>query len=471
MTSADDRIERLEAQVSRLLATVAEQDAKICKLEAENADLRSRLGQNSQNSGKPPSSDPPGATPSKTKPSGKSRGGQPGHPGKTRRLLPPDRVTRLSKLHPRKCKCCGGKNLVDPDVDPRVHQTVDMPKPVLDVHETRMYAGDCADCGERTWATLPQGTQLHLLGPNISAFVALLISLRVSRREVQMLLADVLDLPVSLGALSESEERIGDALETSYDEALEHARSRSVKHLDASSWYIAGRLLSLWAIATSLVTVFKIAPDGKTESVAELMGIVRGILITDRGSQFGFWAMDKRQICWAHLLRKWVAFAEKTDPRARQLGERLLLFTQLMFKHWHDFRERRVTRARLAQNMVMVEKALVNLLEQGAALGVRGVSGSCADVLKHRDALFTFVRIPGVEPTNNNAERALRPFVIWRKTSYGSQSERGCRFSERLMTAARTLRLQKRSLFTFLTETCTAAVRGHAGPSLLPTPQ
>ena len=464
--------------MARLLDAVSERDSKIAtlqarvgKLEAENTELRSRLGQNSQNSGKPPSSDAPGTTSSKTKPSGKSRGGQPGHPGKTRRLLPPDRVTKLSTLHPRKCKCCGSKNLVDPGVDPRVHQTVDMPKPVLDVHETRMHAGDCADCGERTWATLPQGTQIHLLGPNISAFVALLISMRVSRREVQMLLADVFELPVSLGALSESEERIGDALEPSYDEALEHARSRSVKHLDASSWYIAGRLLSLWAIATSLVTVFKIAPDGKTETVAELMGIVRGILITDRGSQFGFWAMDKRQICWAHLLRKWVAFAEKSDPRARQLGEQLLLFTQLMFKHWHDFRERRVTRARLAQNMVMVEKALVSLLEQGAALDVRGVSGSCADVLKHRDALFTFVRIQGVEPTNNNAERALRPFVIWRKTSYGSQSERGCRFSERLMTAARTLRLQKRSLFAFLANTCSAAVRGHAPPSLLPTPQ
>ena len=457
--------------MARLLDAVSERDSKIAKLEAEIADLRSKLGQNSQNSGKPPSSDRPGTAPPKTKPSGRSRGGQPGHPGKTRRLLPPGRVTKTTVVHPRRCKCCGSKNLADPGIDPRVHQTVDMPKPVLDVHETRMHAGDCADCGERTWAQLPKGTQLHLLGPNISAFVALLISLRVSRRDVQMLLADVLDLPVSLGALSESEERIGDALEPSYDEALEHARTRSVKHLDASSWYLAGRLQSLWAIATSLVTVFQISPDGKTETVAELMGIVRGILITDRGSQFGFWAMGKRQICWAHLLRKWVSYAEKSDPRARHLGEQLLLFTQLMFKHWHDFRERRITRVRLVQNMVMVEKVLVSLIEQGAALGVRGVSGSCADVLTHREALFNFVHMQGVEPTNNNAERALRPFVIWRKTSYGSQSARGCRFSERLMTAAQTLRLQKRSLFEFLVGTCSAALRGHAAPSLLPTPQ
>ena len=116
----------------------------------------------------------------------------------------------------------------------------------------------------------------------------------------------------------------------------------------------------------------------------------------------------------------------------------------------------------------MVELAILGLLENGAALGVRGVSGSCKDVLAHREALFTFVRVAGIEPTNNNAERALRPFVIWRKTSYGSQSERGCRFSERLMTAAQTLRRQKRSLYAFLVEVCSGPRRGHATPSLLP---
>ncbi len=468
MSSSDARIARLEAQVTRLLQVIAERDATIVKLEARIADLETKLGQNSSNSGKPPSSDPPSTTPSPKSASGKSRGGQPGHAPKKRNWLPRERVTKLTEVDPPACACCGGKELSRADVDPRRHQRIDMPKPVLDVHEMRMYAADCHDCGARTWAKLPDGTPAHMLGPNISAFIALLIAFRVSRRDVQTILADVFDLPVSLGALSDHEARISKALEPSYNEAVTYARAQRAKHLDGSNWHVGGQLRGLWAIATAMVSVFFIVPDGKTETVAALVGRVRGFLITDRGSQFSFWAMEKRQICWAHLIRKWVAYSEKTDPRAKALGEHLLLFTQLMFKHWHDFRERRVTRAQLVQSMVMIEIAILGLLENGAALGVRGVSGSCKDVLAHREALFTFVHVAGIEPTNNNAERALRPFVIWRKTSYGSQSERGCRFSERLMTAAQTLRKQERSLFRFLVQVCSGPRRGHATPSLLP---
>lgn len=460
MTS-EERFAKLEARIEQLLAENA-------ALRACVADLEAKLGQNSSNSGKPPSSDPPSTTPPSKTSSGKSRGGQPGHAPKKRNWLPRERVTKLTERHPVICACCGGANLVQAKVDPRRHQHIDMPKPMLEVHEIRMHAGDCGACGARTWAELPKGTPPHMLGPNISAFIALLIAFRVSRRDVQTILADVFDLPVSLGALSQHESRISAALEPSYDEAVEHARTRRVKHLDGSNWHLAGQLRGLWTIATALVSVFFIVPDGTTETVAKLVDSVRGFLITDRGSQFSFWAMERRQICWAHLIRKWVAYSEKTDPRAKKLGEHLLLFTQLMFKHWHDFRERRLTRAELAQNMAMVELAILGLLENGAALGVRGVSGSCKDVLAHREALFTFVRIAGIEPTNNNAERALRPFVIWRKTSYGSQSERGCRFSERLMTAAQTLRKQKRSLYAFLVEVCSGPRRGHATPSLLP---
>lgn len=460
MTS-EERLAALEARIEQLLA-------ENVRLRTRVADLEARLGQNSSNSGKPPSSDPPGTTPPSKPASGKSRGGQPGHAPKKRNWLPRERVTKLTEQHPSACACCGSKDLAPADVEPRRHQHVDMPKPVLDVHEILMHAGDCEACGTRTWAELPKGTPPHMLGPNISAFISLLLASRVSRRDVQTILADVFDLPVSLGALSDHEARISKALEPSYNEVVEHARSRRVKHLDGSNWRLGGELRGLWAIATSLVSVFFIVPDGKTETVAKLVDSVRGFLITDRGSQFSFWAMDKRQICWAHLIRKWVAYTEKADPRAKELGEHLLLFTQLMFRSWHEFRERRVTRDELTQNMAMIEIAILGLLEKGAALGVRGVSGSCTDVLAHREALFTFVRVAGVEPTNNNAERALRPFVIWRKTSYGSQSERGCRFSERLMTAAQTLRKQKRSLFRFLVEVCSGPRRGHATPSLLP---
>jgi hypothetical protein len=108
-------------------------------------------------------------------------------------------------------------------------------------------------------------------------------------------------------------------------------------------------------------------------------------------------------------------------------------------------------------------------LDNGVLLGVRGVSGFCADILKHREALWTFAHVPGVEPANNHAERELRAFVMWRRRSFGSQSERGCRFAERIMTVTHTLRKQKRHVLAYLTEACQAAQRRKTTPSLVIT--
>jgi transposase len=467
VATADERISKLEAQVAKLLEVVAARDAEIARLKGRVAELERQLGQNSTNSHKPPSSDPPGTRPAKPT-TGRGRGGQPGHKPHRRELLPPERVTRTTVMTPRSCKCCGGRQLDAAPAPPRRHQVLEIPEIAPDVHEIRMHAGRCRDCGETTWAELPKDVPAHMFGPRLLGFIGYMISARTSRRQLREMLAEVFGIPVSLGALSEAEARTSAAIAAAVDEATDYVRAQPVKHVDASTWRIEGRYAALWTIATSLVVAFFVTPDAKAPGIRQLLGQLHGIMVTDRGSQFGFWAMDKRQVCWAHLIRKFVAFSERKD-QAGQLGASLVLVSQAMLSQWHRVRDGTMPRASFHRVADNAQCLIEGLLERGVALGIRGVSGACADVLAHRSALFTFARLPGVEPTNNHAERALRPFVLWRKTSHGSQSARGCLLAQRIMTVAHSLRLQKRSILRFLVESCQARSTGQQGPSLIPT--
>jgi transposase len=471
-----DRVARLEAQVARLLDAVAARDAenaqlrgRVAELETRLAEHERRLGQNSTNSHKPPSSDPPGTRPPQP-PTGRKRGAQPGHKPHKRVLLPPEQVTRTTVVKPKTCKCCGGRRLKVSDTEPRVHQVVEAPEARPDVHEIRMQGAECLDCGETTWGTLPSGVPEHMFGPRLLALIGYFLAARTSRRQLQEVLAEVIGVRVSLGALSEAEARVSAALAAPVNEAVAHARAQKVKHTDATTWRREGAYAALWTIVTPLVAVYFITKNACRDTIASLLGTLRGTLITDRGSQFGFWAMKQRQICWAHLIRKFMAFSERKDEGAN-VGDGLLLLAQAMLSAWHRVRDGTLSRARYRRMATSAQVAMETLLARGVDLRLKGLSGSCQDILDHREALFTFAFKPGVEPTNNRAERALRAFVLWRKVSFGSQSERGCLFAQRIMTAAQTLRLQGRSVFAFLIEACQAHLAGASSPSLLPTTQ
>lgn len=324
------------------------------------------------------------------------------------------------------------------------------------------------DCGKITCGSLPIGVPRRMCGPRLIAFIGLLTGIyKLSRREAGRLLGDVLGVKISLGALSESEGIVSDAVSAPVEEARVYASDQPVKNVDATSWRQGGEGRTLWTIATAMVTVFGIKTDGSRAGLRGLFAAVRGILVTDRGTQFGFWAMQDRQICWAHLIRKFVSFAERPDA-AGKLGEDLLFWAQLTIHEWHRVRDGTISRRRFQAFMDAAAPVVEDLLARGVRLGVRGVSGSCADILEHKLALWTFVQNPAVEPTNNHAERELRAFVLWRKKSFGSQSDRGCRFAERIMTVAHSLRKQRRHVLDYLTAACHAALTDQAAPSLLP---
>jgi transposase len=250
---------------------------------------------------------------------------------------------------------------------------------------------------------------------------------------------------------------------------MESARAAAVKHADGTTWLRAGVLLSLSVVATAAVTVFQVLPDGKKATLRDdFFGRTNGILVSDRATALTFWAMERRQVCWAHLVRKFVSYSERDGP-AGNLGKELLEYTSLLFAYWAKFRQDELSRETLVERMAPVRLQVEKLQQRLVELKVSPVSGSCADILAHREALWTFIDRVGVEPTNNHAERELRGLVMWRRRSFGSQSDRGTHFAARLMTVAHTARKQGRDALAFLVACCTPRAEGDVAPSLLAT--
>jgi transposase len=466
VSSSDARIERLERQVEALLAKVEAQAATIEAQAAEIAELKRRLGENSTNSNKPPSSDPPAQRQERNKPapSGRAPGGQPGHKGKRRELVPVSKLTGSTECFPDECRRCGEELPRKPDPEPLRHQVIEIPEIIPDVHEFRQHRVTCA-CGAITCGALPDGTPAGLFGPRLLTLIAVLTgSMHVSRRKVQLLLSDLLGVEVSLGCISESEGVVSDAVAAAVDEARVHALADRVKHVDATTWYQAGAYRSLWVLATKAVTVFYVAANGTQDALRTWLSQVRGFLVTDRGTQFGFWAMERRQICWAHLVRKFASYASRQGP-AGKLGNGLLLWTGMVLHHWHQLRDGAISRAEFRARLMPLRGVIEGSLEAGAAMS--GIAGSCRDILAHRAALWTFVDEWGIDPTNNHAERELRGFVLWRKLTFGSRSERGTRFAANIKSVVHTCRKQRRPVFAYLTRAIQASLHNRRTPSLL----
>jgi transposase len=474
----DARISELEAQVSEKDARIGELEGQVATLVAQVAaltkqvaELMEKLGRNSRNSHLPPSSDAPGMRgqggKGKDKQGTRKRGGQPGHGGARRALLPPDEVDEVVDLFPSHCDGCASDlpEVVDPDANR--YQQIEMPPIKPHTTEWRCHEVACVKCGCKTRAAYdPEKIPASPFGPRLMALIAFLTGVyHVSRRKTVVLLWELLGVRISLGALSAVEARISDTIAPAVEEAWKRVGEGAVKHTDGTSWLQAGAARALWTIATKAATVFKILADNSKKTLEPLYGSLRGILVSDRAKALGFWAMDRRQICWAHLLRKFVSFSERTGPAAA-IGRELLDYTGILFEYWHDYRDGKLPRATFVAWMAALSPQVEAVLARGVAAGIDGLSGSCADILEHKQALWTFVALNDVEPTNNHAEREIRAFVLWRKRSYGTQSDRGNLFAERLMTVAHTARKQNKNVLAFLTACCRARRARRPVPSL-----
>lgn len=458
-----------DARIAELEALVRAQAALIQQLQQKVAELEARLNRNSGNSGNPPSGDSPGQRENRHArgggKSGRARGGQPGHKGSSRAMVPESDVDEFLHQFPTHCENCADLLPETKWGQPRRFQVTDIPPLQPHITEYQQHAVECAHCRYVTWPahdTLP----VSPLGPRLCSVVALLTgAYHLSRRSTVQLLSDVLGVDVSLGAVSALEARVSDAVKPAVEEAWEQVRGAEVKHTDGTTWYRSAVLCALWTVATEAATVFRILADGTRESLQGLFGAVRrGVLVSDRAGALKFWAMENRQVCWAHLLRKFVAYLEKGGAEGAY-GRELLDYVGIMFAYWDDFRCGRITREQLVKCMTPVRENVEALLMRAHASGNR-IARSCADILDHRAALWTFVSTVGVEPTNNHAERELRAFVLWRKRSFGTQSARGDIYAERVMTVVHTARKQHVNVLGFLVACCTAACDNSPPPSL-----
>ena len=463
-----------DAKLAEQAAKIAEQDEKIDALLKQVERLTELLNRNSKNSHLPPSSDGPGAgsrggkAARNKRKAERKRGAQKGHRGSHRELLPVDRVDLVQNLFPKACLGCARSLPQTIDGGAYRYQQLDLRDHRPHLTEWRRHEVQCPHCGHHTRATYDGGKiPSTAFGPCLTATVVLLTgAYHLSRRKAQKLLSELFGIEISLGAISAMEKRASEALAVAHAEALREVQYAEIKHSDATTWVRAGKLMSLWAIATTAATVYSIFNNGSRDTVRPMFGPLIGILVSDRATVFSFWAMALRQICHAHLLRKYVSFSERDGP-AGAIGRELLELTSLMFEYWHGFQQGLLTRSELQFWMRPVQRDLELVLERAAATDIERMSGSCADILAHREALWTFVEYDGVEPTNNHAELELRDVVLWRKRSFGSQSERGERFAERMMTAVRTARKQCKDVLGFLTCSLTAYFTGGPAPRLI----
>jgi len=463
-------IVELKARITVLEAERKEDKARIAALEA-------KLSQNSSNSSKPPSTDSPGMPPKKRKKKTKGRkpGGQPGHPHHGRKPVPPDQVTEFVVVEPEECvHCHDAFDEKDRRSKPNVHQVIDIPPITLEVIEYQLFGCLCPKCKRWTWATLPPGVPSRGEGPRLTALIALLSGkYRLAKRQVQEALSDILGVDLSLGTICNLGQEMSEALAGTVEEARQYVRHQRVVHMDETGWKQGqenGRKKRawLWVAATATVTVFQIAVSRGSKIAKEMLGEhFAGFIVTDRWGGYNWVDTERRQLCWAHLYRDFQGFADR-GGRGGEIGEELLKQVDKMFKWWHRARDGTLDRATFQIRMKPVEAKILRLLHDAKNLSASKTSGMAKRILKLDKALFTFVRVEGMEPTNNFGERQVRPGAMWRRISFGTQSEDGSRFVERMLTTVATLRQQKRNVLEFLTDAYVARLAEKPAPSLLP---
>jgi transposase len=463
----DAYIKQLEAENTALKHYIKTLEKRLEQMQRHIDNLERRLGMNSQNSSKPPSSDPPGTATDRPPRKRKKRGARKGHPPHLRSLLPAEKVTKQVPLIPAACPC-GCTDLEQTDDDPLRHQVIDLPPIQLNVTEYQQAFYRCRDCDAVIYQPLPDTIKRRCFGPGVLSLVGILTgSLNTSKRKALALINDFFGIPMSLGGLSACEAKIAEALAQPYQETLEYIRARPTAHADETGWPRGNRLRGwLWTLCCTTAAVFMVqAGRGQTEA-KNLLSHFLGVLNSDRYSAYNPFT-GLRQFCWAHLKRDFKALSEAKGGMGR-IGRELSDLTRQIFRLRQRVRDGTLQWQTFQRRMEPLMKRVETLLEKGADSG-KPLSGQCRRIFNQRAYLWTFVYDESVEPTNNLAERTVRQAVLWRKGSFGTQSERGARYVERILTVCTTCRLQGRSVIEYLRDVCHCHLNDIPIPSLIKT--
>ena len=454
---------------------------KLLEYDAENTRLKKKIAQlekNSTNSSKPPSSDNPQDKKEKSKSengndSRKRRpGGQPGHKGTKRELIPVEEVNNLIHYYPEQCGRCG-KDFPQGETanevgEPFRWQVADIEpiKPIITEHQAHTIL---CECGCQTSASLPSEVVKSNFGPRFSAIIAYLTAvLHVSRRGTQEFCETLLNINIALGSVQNLLEDTSAALDPIDMELRDALPEEPVIHSDETGW----RDRWLWIFVGAAFIYFQVAKSRSSKVLVEVLGkVYKGILCVDRWGAYTKYHKGLFQICWAHLKRDFrgiLKVGESTQSRD------VILFAETMEKlrkklmaTWYRYKKGEISRVELVKKSRPIRNAIKRSLQEHADSEERCVRVLADNLLKRSNDLFTFILYDGVEPTNNIAERGIRPAVQWRKICFGNRSDNGAVLTSRLLTVTRTCWLQKRNALECLVEAVTAHRSCKTAPSLI----
>jgi len=467
-------------------ATPASIRALVQSLSEQLGHIEEKLNKNPKNSSKPPSSQGFGQK-IKTKASRKRKSDKGSQPRQAKKLRPSEACTEIHEIKPKICQSCG-ERLKGTDQHPHRHQVIELPPIEIEVREYRLHQLKCGVCGETTTAELPQGVSSLGYGERISATIGLLSSppYRQSYRQLCQVMSELFNVDISRGAVGRLRAELLEAISPSVAEAKTYVQSQPVINSDETSFSQGnrdggnpqGRQGWLWVMLSPLVSFFEVTLNRSQKTAKDLIGQdYQGIVISDRYSAYNWIELSQRQACWAHLKRDLTAIAERPGV-SHEIGEALLARQRRLFRWWYSWREGNLSRELFLEAVGQLRAGFRQILEEATSLSISAGAKTplaktvrtCRQLLKVESTLWTFVYCPGVEPTNNAAERALRPAVIWRRTSFGSQSLQGSRFVAGMLTVTASLQAQGRSVLDWLSDAFLAARSGSTPPSLIPDP-
>lgn len=465
-----------EAGKDAVVRGFLEMDARIGTLEQQVIVLQKEiasLSSNSTNSSKPPSSDGPRVVKPKKKKSSRSPGGQKGHKGHKRELLPVEEMDDVFHHYPSACAKCGAPlnpQASEETTEPERYQTFELPdiKPIRTEH--RCHELGCT-CGHRTRAELPLEITQSQFGPRVHGAIAYLTSVhKIGRRGIVEILNTLFGLNLCLGTVCNCIDRVSPELEPVTEEVRQTLCESGTLNIDETGWKCKGNRRYLWVFVSPLVVYFSLAASRGAKVLKSVLGeVFKGVITSDDHSAYSsYHKKGIRQLCWAHLIRKLKNLKEsRSSPQASVFAKNMLKEVGHIFSCWQAFGDGAISRRELLNATALMRArmkryCIANQDSPDAQLRTRAKR-----TLDNWPHLFTFLTHEGVEPTNNIAERAVRPAVQWRKLCFGNQSEEGERFTERILTVTRTCQLQGKNPFHYLSELMEAAFIGLPRPSLL----
>ncbi len=450
-----------KAQINELILVNEELVALVKDLNTQVQTLSEKLGKSSRNSSRPPSSDSSyqRIKRRKHKPTGRKKGAQLGHPKHTREILPEKDMDQIHRYFPNAQCSCGGHVSMDKEPEVR-HQVFDLPVPVYSVTEHQIYCGQCTACQLQHHASLPESVPSGQMGPGLISWIVLMSGqFHLSIRKTQRLLAEQWQLKFSIGAICEAQGKANVWLSEHYKDIAENVRSSAVAHADETTHWSMGERAWLWVLASASSVLFMTHCSRGKKAAAQLLGKFSGFLISDQYVGYDNFDTFKRQLCWAHLIRKFIAMSERCGNGGK-VGKRLLLYARAVVRTRHRFDKKHISEAVYFRRIKRLQWYFEEALEKGTRLRIDSrTANQCRYLLPDVHMCWTFMEDHRIPLTNNFAERALRAYVIWRKLSYSTQSKTGDQFRPMVLSVIHTLQLQGISTYSFLRQSCTEYMR------------